>query len=99
MAGEIRLATGVDDGDTTAIEIPRFGHIGESHLRTLYVSGTFDSATVKFQISIDNSSFFDVTGADAITAKTAVNVEFRAKWVRISVSGSTTLAVIDAWLI
>ena len=99
MAGETRLATAQANGDSTAIEIPRYAHIHDSHLRTLLVEGTFDGATVKFQISLDNSSFYDVSGADAITAKTAVNVEFRAKYVRVNVAGGGGSESIDAWLL
>jgi len=98
MANEIRLATAQANGNSTGIEQQRFGSVDESHLRTLFVDGTFGSATVKFQISIDNSTYFDVTGADAITAKAVVNVEFRAQYVRINVAGGTGESI-DAWLI
>ena len=98
MANEQRLATAQGNGDSTGIEILRFAHTSESHLRTLLVGGTFGGATIKFQISLDDSTYFDVSGADAITAKTAINVEFRCKYCRINVAGGTGESI-DAWLI
>ena len=99
MTDERQIATAQDNGDSTGVEIQRFAHLFESRIRTLFVSGTFDSATVKFQISIDDSEYFDVPGANAITAKTVINVEFRAPFVRINVAGAASAAAIDAWLV
>jgi hypothetical protein len=99
MADEQQIATTQANGNSTAIELSRFAHIDESHLRTLYVYGTWDSATAKFQISMDNSTFFDVSGADAITANTVVNVEFRAKYCRINVASGLGSESINALLV
>lgn len=98
MADERRIATAQANGNSTGIAISRYAHIEESHLRTVFIDGTFGGSTVKFQISIDDSTYFDVTGADAITAKTAINVEFRAPFCRINVAGGTGESI-DAWLI
>ena len=99
MANEQQIATAQGTGDSTAIEITRPTNTEKSHLRTLLVSGTFDGATVKYQISQDNSTFFDVANADAITSNKAINVEHRAKWHRINVSGGSGSEAIDALVI
>ena len=105
MAVDIRkIAAAEGNGNVAGVSVSRFGHIIESHLRTLFVDGTFDSATVKFQLSVDSTdgldgAWFDVSGADAITAKTLTNVEFRAPWVRISIAGGLGSESINAWLV
>ena len=99
MADERQIASAQANGNSTGVAISRFAHLFESRLRTLFVNGTFDSATVKFQISIDDSTYFDVSGADAITAKTLINVEFRAPFVRVNVAGGGGSEAIDAWLV
>ncbi len=99
MADSRQFATAEGNGNSTGVAISRFAHIIESHLRTLFVNGTFDGATVKFQISVDDTTYFDVSGADAITAKTLVNVEFRAPFIRINVAGGGGTVAIDAWLV
>jgi len=96
MADEQRIATAQANGQSTAIEISRHTHIIESHLRTLFVFGTFDSATVIYQISPDNVLWFNVANADSITVATAINVEHRGKFHRISVSGGVSVEAIDA---
>ncbi len=67
-----------------------------SRLRTLYVGGTFAGANVAFELSLDDVTYFPVVGADAITAASAINLEFRANYCRINVTGGAP--VIDAWL-
>jgi len=66
-------------------------HPQRTALRTLYVYGTFDSSTTKLQYSPDMAdppvNWFDVSGADAVTASTIKNVEGRAIWARVIVSG------------
>ncbi len=85
-SGSVTLLTAAANGDGATINVPRFAHAHESHLRTLFVWGTFDSATVKFQISPDNTNWFDVPNADAITAVATMNVEFRAPFMRGTVA-------------
>lgn len=87
VGGEIDLLSAASNGNGTTFRVPRFAKVDESHLRTLYVWGTFDSATVTFQISTDDVTWFDVANADAITAQSALNVEFRAPYVRGKVAG------------
>lgn len=104
MTDEVRIATAQDNGQSVGIEISRFGQIHESHLRTLFVGGTFNGATVKYQLSIDSTNgvdgnWFDVADANAITADKVINVEHRAKWHRISVSGGAGSEAIDAWVV
>lgn len=92
----IDLGTGLANGTATAVVIPRFAHIIESHLRTLYIYGTFDSADVTLEISPDNSNWFAVANVTALTVKTTLNVEFRASHVRVVVAnglGSESISV------
>ena len=97
MANEQQIATAQANGNSTGVEIPRPGNTEKSHLRTLLVWGTFDSATVKYQISMDDVTYFDVANADTITTQKALNVEHRAKWHRINVAsglGSESINVL-----
>jgi len=100
MADERQIASAQAQSSTsTGVEISRFAHIHESHLRTLLIGGTFGGATVKYQISLDNVTFFDVSGADAITAAKAINVEHRARYHGIEVVGGDGTTAINAWVI
>ena len=99
MANEQQIATAQGNGSSTGIAIPRHANLEESHLRTLLVNGTFDTATVKYQISLDDSTYFDVAGADAITAKSAINIEHRAPFHRINVASGNGSESINAWVI
>ena len=81
-SGSVTLLTAASNGDGATVPVPRFAHAHESHLRTLFVWGTFDSAIVKFQISPDDSNWFDVPNADTISADATMNVEFRAPFMR-----------------
>lgn len=92
------LVTASDDVTGEAKSVVSPGHMYKTHIRTLFVWGTFDSANFKLQVSPDGSEWFDVPNADTITAKTVVNVEFRAKEVRAVITGSTTTAIITAFL-
>jgi len=99
MADERQIATAQANGDSTGVEISRFGHLTESHLRTLFVTGTFNGATVKYQVSNDDITYFDVIGADAITTDRAINVEHRAQYHRVNVAGGGGSEAIDAYVI
>jgi len=99
MADERQIATAQANGNSTGIEISRFGNLSESHLRTLFVSGTFNGAAVIYQISMDDTTYFDVVGADAITAARAINVEHRARYHRINVAGGAGSESINALVI
>jgi len=98
MANEQRIATAQAEGNSTGIAIPNHANTTKSHLRTLLVGGTFGGATVKYQVSLDDTTYFDVDGADAITAATAINVEHRCPYHRINV-GVGTAESIDAWVV
>lgn len=99
MTDSQQIASAQGNGNSTGVEISRYANIHESHLRTLLVGGTFDGATVKYQISRDDVTYFDVANADAITAAKAINVEHRAKYHRINVAGGGSSEAIDAWAI
>lgn len=99
MADEQQIATAQGNGNSTGVAISRHAHIHENHLRTLLVGGTFDSATVKYQVSLDDTTYFDVANADTITADKAINVEHRAPFHRINVTGGGGSVAIDAYVI
>lgn len=92
------LVTDSDDVTGPAINVVSPGHMYKTHVRTLFVWGTFDGANFALQVSPDGSEWFDVANADTITAKTVINVEFRADKVRAVISGSATEASITAFL-
>ena len=98
MADERQIATAQANGNSTGVVISRPGHLAESHLRTLFVTGTFNGATVKYQLSPDNVTYFDVVDADAITANKVINVEHRAPFHRINVAGGGGSEAIDAFV-
>ena len=93
MADEINLASGAGNGNGTTIERSRFNHLEESHMRTLYVWGTFGGGTGTLQISPDGTNWFNVPNADAITAASVLNVEFRAPYIRFNFTGGTTPSI------
>jgi hypothetical protein len=99
MTDEVQIATAQANGNSTAIEISRYGHTAASHLRTLFVTGTFNGATVKYQISNDNVTFYDVADADAITADKVINIEHRARYQRINVAGGGGSESINAFVV
>ena len=99
MAESRQIATGQSNGNSTSVEISRYGQLTESHLRTLFVQGTFNGATVKYQISADDTVFHDVADADAITAAKVINVEHRARYHRINVSGGGGSEASDAFVV
>lgn len=91
----VALATAQGNGNAAAVDVISPGHLYKSHLRTLFVWGTWDSATVKLQMTPDGTTWFDVTGASFTTDGT-LNVEFRAKQMRINVAGGLGSASINA---
>lgn len=99
VGGEIDLLTAASNGIGPVVEMPRFSHLLEEHLRTLFVWGAFDSANVALQISPDNSNWFDVANADTITQDTVLNVEFRSPFVRCNVTGGLGSESINAKLL
>ena len=104
MAGEQQIASAQANGSSVGVEIPRFANINESHIRTLFIGGTFNTAIVKYQLSLDSTdgvdgNWFDVADVDAVAAAKIINVEHRAKWHRINVSGGGGSEAIDAWVV
>ena len=85
----MKLLTAAANSTGTSIGFASSRHRRKHHLYTLYVYGTFDSATVKLQVSPDpltvtdaNSTWFDVPDADTMTVQTIVNVEVKAMKAR-----------------
>lgn len=99
MADTQKIASTQANGSSTGVEISRYANINESHLKTLFVTGTFNGATVKYQISNDDTTYYDVTDADAITADKVINVEHRAKFHRVNVAGGGGSEAIDAYVV
>ena len=99
MANEQRIATAQGNGNSTGVAITNPVNIRDSHLRTLVVSGTFNNATVKYQISLDDVIYIDVVDADNITSNKVINVEHRMPFHRINVASGSGSEAIDAWVI
>lgn len=78
-------AAGTGNGKT--IQLPSPHHQGAKQFRTLYVWGTFSGATVALELSPDGLNWFTVTNADNITAKSVLNIEFKAPYARATVTG------------
>ena len=92
------------DGATTtgtSQALPMPSDTIRSHLRTLYVYGTFNSTTVKLQVSPDttdvadaSSTWFDVPDA-SFTADGMINVEIRARKARGHISATATSVTME----
>lgn len=74
--------------------------IDDLRIGTLYVWGTFGGATVTLECSPDppelaagDSEWFPVPDADAITTKTVINVQFRARKLRGVVASGTSPSI------
>ena len=93
----MRLLTAAANGNGATTEIKQWGNRELVRLFTLFVFGTFGGATVTLQISPNGTDWFTVSGV-SITSASAINVEFRAPYVRAVVSGGTGEAV-DAILL
>ncbi len=75
------LLTADGNGNGSAVDLS-----GPRKHFTLYIWGTFDDATVKLQVTPDNTNWFDAEDS-SVTAARARNVEFSAYSVRGVVSG------------
>jgi len=65
---------------------------------SIYVSGTFNGATVQLQASPDDgTTWFDVTGG-SFTSKEAKELSISATHLRVDVSGGGGSESINVWL-
>lgn len=93
----MRLFTAAGGAVTgTALAIREGLNRNKHQLYTFFVWGTFGGATVTLQISPDNVNWFG-TGV-SVTAQGAVNVEFRANFVRAMSTGGAGSSI-DALLL
>lgn len=83
----MRLLTNSGAGAGASFEIREWGNRHISHLYTLFVWGTMGGATVTLEISPDNVVWFPVSGVSVTADLTALNVEFRARYVRAVITG------------
>lgn len=93
----MQLLTVAGNGNGVAQEIRSWGNRNINHLYTLFVWGNFDGGNVTLEISPDNVQWFAVTGV-SITVQTAINVEFRARYVRAVVAGGGAGVSLNAFL-
>jgi hypothetical protein len=82
----VLLLSNAAAGAGSSFEIRCWGNREINHLYTLFVWGTFGGATVTLEISFDGVEWFAVSGV-SVTAKSALNVEFRARFVRAVITG------------
>lgn len=93
----MRLFTAAGGAATGAAQAIREALNRNKHqLYTFFVWGNFGGATVTLQISPDNVNWFG-TGV-SVTVQSAVNVEFRANFVRAVSTGGAGSAI-DALLL
>ena len=84
---QINILTAQANGNgTTITNDESWNSLHESHLRTLYIYGTFNTGNAELQISFDGTTWFTVTNTN-VTVATAINVEFRAPFMRGVVAG------------
>ncbi len=83
---QIQILTAQAAGNGASFPVVSPAHVYKSHLRTYFVWGTFDTTTGKLQISMDETTWFDVVNSD-VTVQSVLNLEFRALFMRGVVSG------------
>lgn len=88
----MRLLNNSGGGNGATFEIREWGNRHIEHMYTLFVWGTFGGATVTVEISPDETNWFPVSGV-SITDKVALNLEFRARFVRAVVTGGTAPSI------
>lgn len=89
----MRLLDGVDDSTGATFTLVDTTRRPDRFSYTIFIWGTWDSATAKLQASPDGTQWFDVSAA-SWTADAITNIELYAPYVRGVVSGSTTAATI-----
>lgn len=91
----MKLLNNAGNGNGTTYAIPESGNRNKEAIRTLFVYGTFDGATVKLQASSDEgSNWIDVPDA-SFTAAGAVNIVGHLPHVRGVVTGGGGSVSID----
>ena len=98
MAVGLHLLTAASNGNGTATKMVehRFGNVNRRFSYTIYITGTFDSATVTLEGSHDNSTWVAITDA-SWTAAAVTNIEFYGTWLRgvvASGSGSESITMV-----
>jgi len=88
----MRILTAQAEGNGDSFELLTGGKRDKENIRTVFCWGTFGGATVTLEISLDNTVWFPVTGV-SFTAKGAVNIEARARYIRGVVGAGTGEAI------
>jgi len=89
------LLSGAANGAGSWIEVPSPAHAYKHHFYTFFVTGTFDSAAVTFEISntLLGTVAYDLLdqagAAVSVTAKQSFNAEFKAPAIRATVAGGS----------
>lgn len=82
----MKILDGASNGNGSTFDLNTGGRTPKENIRTVYAWGTWNTATAKVQVSLDDVTWFDVTGL-SFTADGAINMEVRARYVRGVVSG------------
>ena len=85
------------DGASSVLATPPKRPENSQRKYTVILTGEFDGATVKLQVSADNIDYVDVPNA-SWTDETAVNVEMYAPYIRADLSNSDTSTDITLWI-
>jgi hypothetical protein len=89
----ITIASAQANGTTSAVKNQDPDHRAISQFRTIFISGTFDGASVLIEGTPQegtpdgSTNWYSITGLTAVTAETISNIEVRVKWYRAVVSG------------
>jgi len=84
------------NGTSTAVKMDRSSY--NYRAGSIYVSGTFDGATVQLEATPDDgTTWFNVSGG-SFTAKEAKELSISATHLRVTVSGGGGSESINVWL-
>lgn len=92
MALKLLVAASNGNGSSKQLVFPEQGNVNKRYSYTVYIYGTFNSATVKLQGSPDDSNWFDIPNA-SWTAKATTNVEFYGIYLRGVVTGGSSPSI------
>lgn len=91
----LTIASAQGNGTSTPVRMSgkSFRDSKPALIYTCYIYGTFNGASVTLEVSPDGVEWFDVPGAEAITSKLAINLEFNAAFIRCTVAGGTSPSI------
>lgn len=86
------LLQAASTGNGPAVRKPQMATPSSEQFFTLFVWGTFNGATVRLEIALSGAGPWFDSGLE-VTEASAVNVEFKAQWVRAVVDGGSSPSI------